>query len=112
MEDDNQFQLERIIDQALRLQVVISSLDPRGLAIIARQVDASRLYLPTSGGTSSGAMHRVDQNREVVAGDVLAQVAEGTGGEFFHNSNDLKAGFGRSGRISRVLYPGLRSQGP
>ncbi len=94
LQDDNQFQLERIIDQALRLQVVISSLDPRGLAIIARQVDASRLYLPTSGGTASGAMHRVDQNREVVATDVLAQVAEGTGGEFFHNSNDLKAGFG------------------
>ena len=40
-------------------------------------------------------MHRLDQNREVVAGDVLAQVAEGTGGEFFHNNNDLKAGFGR-----------------
>ena len=37
----------------------------------------------------------MDQNREVVAGDVLAQVAEGTGGEFFHNNNDLKAGFGR-----------------
>ena len=25
----------------------------------------------------------------------MAQVAEGTGGEFFHNNNDLKAGFGR-----------------
>ena len=95
LQDDNQFQLERIIDQALRLQVVISSLDPRGLAVIARQVDASLIYIPGSSGTSSGAMHRMDQNREVVAGDVLAQVAEGTGGEFFHNNNDLKAGFGR-----------------
>ncbi len=36
----------------------------------------------------------MDQNREVLAEDVLAQVAEGTGGEFFHNNNDLKAGFG------------------
>ena len=93
LQDDNQFQLERIIDQALHLQVVISSLDPRGLAVIARQVDASLPYTP-SGGISTGAMHRMDQNREVVATDVLAQVAEGTGGEFFHNSNDLKAGFG------------------
>ena len=25
----------------------------------------------------------------------MAQVAEGTGGEFFHNNNDLKDGFGR-----------------
>jgi VWFA-related protein len=95
LQDDNQFQLERVIDHALRLQVVISSLDPRGLPIIARQVDASRTYMPGLLGTSSGAMHRMDQNREVLAGDVLAQVAEGTGGEYFHNNNDLRAGFGR-----------------
>jgi VWFA-related protein len=95
LQDDNQFQLERIIDHALRLQVVISSLDPRGLAIIARQMDASLLYNPGTNGTASGAMHRMDQNREVLAGDVLAQVAESTGGEFFHNNNDMKAGFGR-----------------
>ncbi len=92
---DNQFQLERIIDQALRLQVVISSLDPRGLPVLMRQVDASLTYIPGAGGVSSGAMHRLDQNREVLAGDVLAQVAEGTGGEYFHNNNDLRAGLGR-----------------
>ena len=40
--EEDQFQLERIIDQALRLQVVISSLDPRGLAVLVRQVDASQ----------------------------------------------------------------------
>jgi VWFA-related protein len=91
---DDQFQLERIIDHALRLQVVISSLDPRGLPVLMRQADASLPYVPL-GGASAGAMHRVDLNREVLAGDVLAQVAEGTGGEFFHNNNDLKGGFGR-----------------
>jgi VWFA-related protein len=94
LQDDNQFQLERIIDQAVRLQVVISSLDPRGLKVLARQADASQIYLP-SRGVSTGAMHRLDQNREVVATDVLAQVAEGTGGEYFHNNNDLRAGFSR-----------------
>ena len=94
LQDDNQFQLEQLIDQALRLQVVVSSLDPRGLVVLARQADASQLYVPPR-GVSSGAMHRLDQNREVVAQDVLAQLAEGTGGEFFHNNNDLKAGFGR-----------------
>ncbi len=57
-------------------------------------------------------MHRLDQNREVVATDVLAQVAEGTGGEFFHNNNDLKGRIWAIGGISRRLYPGLRSQGP
>src|SRR3984885_12796714 len=95
LQDDNQFQLERVMDHALRLQVVISSLDPRGLPTIAPAVEASRGSMPGSMGTSSGAMHRMDQNREVLAGDVLAQVAEGTGGEYFHNNNDLRAGFGR-----------------
>ena len=89
-EDENQFQLERLIDRALRLQVVISSLDPRGLAMVARQADASRNYLSRLGG----AMHRMDQNREVVAMSPLAELAEGTGGEFFHNNNDLKADLG------------------
>ena len=92
--EEDQFELERIIDQALRLEVVISSLDPRGLAVLVRQVDASQEYLPAT-GVATGAMHRLDKNREVVAQDVLAQVAEGTGGQFFHNSNDLKGGFGQ-----------------
>ncbi len=90
---DDQFALERIIDHALRLQVVISSLDPRGLPVLMRQADASLSFIPSGG--AAGAMHRLDLNREVLAGDVLAQVAEGTGGEYFHNSNDLKGGFGR-----------------
>ena len=92
--EEDQFQLERVIDQALRLQVVISSLNPRGL-VVGRQVDASLPYIPS--GASVGAMHRLDQAKEMAAGDVLAEVAEGTGGEFFHNNNDLKAGFGLLG---------------
>ena len=51
---DDQFQLERIVDRALRLQVVISSLDPRGLPMVVRQGDASRTYVPV-GGASGGA---------------------------------------------------------
>ena len=112
LQDDNQFQLERIIDHALRLQVVISSLDPRGLPVIARQVDASRTYMPGSMGTSSGAMHRVDQNREVLAGDVLAQVAEGTGGEYLSQQQRSEGRIWPVGGVSRGLYIGLRSQGP
>ncbi len=85
------FQLDRIIDHALRSLVVISSLDPKGLAVLMRESDAS------SKSMASGALvaaHNLDSDQEFVATSVLAEVAEGTGGEFFHNSNDLKAGFG------------------
>ena len=94
MSQDEQYQLDRIVDHALRSQVVISSLDPKGLALLMREVDVSKSYAPSASSGVIGAMHSVDTNREMVASDVLAEVAEGTGGEFFHNDNDLKAGFG------------------
>jgi VWFA-related protein len=87
-----QRQLDRIIGRALRSQVVISSLDPKGLALLMRAADATRAYAP--GGPLMLAQQTLDSAREAVATDVLAEVAQGTGGEFFHNNNDLKAGFG------------------
>jgi VWFA-related protein len=87
----DQLSLDRLIDNALRSQVVISSLDPKGLALGMRESDASQKYLP-SGGVLSAA-RRLDSTRELVATGILSEVAEGTGGEFFHDRNDLNAGF-------------------
>ena len=87
-----QFQLDRIVDRALRSQVVINSLDPKGLAVLMRSADASLGYNPTH-GDAARASRAVDSNRENAATSVLAEVAQGTGGKYVHNSNDLKAGF-------------------
>ncbi len=94
LSQSEQNQLDRIIDRALRSQVVISSLDPKGLALLMREADVSRSYTPTANSGVVGPTHNIDWEREAVAGDVLAELAQGTGGEFFHNNNDLKAGFG------------------
>jgi VWFA-related protein len=88
-----QRQLDRLISRALRALVVISSLDPKGLALLMREADVTRAYAPMSGRVG-GAQRASDWGREVAATDVLAEVAQGTGGEFFHNNNDLKTGFG------------------
>ncbi len=93
LSQSEQYQLDRLIDHALRSQVVISALDPKGLAILMREADTTRGYIPATNPGMLEAAHRVDSERELVASAVLANVAEGTGGEFFHNSNDLKAGF-------------------
>ena len=90
---DEQFQLDRLIDQAPRLQVVVSALDPKGLAVLMREADTSRSYIPISPNMLQSAK-RLDSLREWVAIGVLADIAQGTGGEFFHISNDLKAGLG------------------
>ena len=84
-----QFYLDQIIDHALRAQVVISSLDPRGMANLMRESDASHGYMPVG-----SELHRLDSDRESAARDVLEEVAQGTGGQFIHNNNDLQAGFG------------------
>ena len=88
--ESEQFSLDRVIDHALRAQVVISALDPRGLALLTGELDASRQWISGQPGTAQ----RLDTQRELVAASVLSEVARGTGGEFFHNNNDLKAGFG------------------
>ena len=88
-----QFQLNEIIDQALRMEVVVSSLDPKGLALLMREADVSRGYAPTARSGAITSAHNLDFSREARATDVLAELAEGTGGEYFHNNNDLKAGF-------------------
>jgi VWFA-related protein len=93
LSESEQYQLDRTIDRALHAQVVISSLDPRGLALLMRETDVTLGYSPAANSGVIAAMHNVDSGRELVATDVLAEVAQGTGGEFFHNNNDLKAGF-------------------
>jgi VWFA-related protein len=96
-----QRQLDRLIGRALRAQVAISSLDPKGLALLMREADVTRAYAPLS-GQLVGAQRALDWGREAAANDVLAEVAQGTGGEFFHNNNDLKTGFG--GLLGSPVY--------
>ncbi len=88
LSQSEQYPLDRLIDRALRSQVIISSLDPRGLVTLLRGADTQWVF------GNPGTVERLDSQREVVAQDVLAEVAQDTGGTFFHNNNDLKAGFG------------------
>jgi VWFA-related protein len=91
MSDSERPQLNRITDQALRSQVVVSSLDPAGLVVGMREADASQVAIPT--GAVGGAAHSLDKQQEMLTRGVLAEIAEGTGGEFFHNNNDVGSGF-------------------
>jgi VWFA-related protein len=93
LSQSEQLALDRITDRALRSQVVINSLDPKGLANLTREGDASRSGMVLPDPKATQARHNLDEARELVTGDVLVEVAQGTGGEFVHDSNDLQAGF-------------------
>jgi len=89
--------VQRAVDLALRAHVVISALDGSGLAVRTREADASQEYIP---GTSlTGLYHLFDRSRDAAAAGTLAEIAEGTGGQFFHDNNDLLGG------MYRILGP-------
>ncbi|WP_348261206.1 VWA domain-containing protein [Telmatobacter sp. DSM 110680] len=94
LSQSEQYALDRIIDQALRAQVVINSLDPKGLSVLMRESDASKNTSILADPRAAQARYHLDASRAFVGADVLAEFAEGTGGTFFHSDNDLKAGFG------------------
>jgi len=109
-------QLEReyvdVIDKALHAEVIINAIDARGLYIPGASAD------PSKAGSSNATGARIQTGRSTSApvpgggvmvqeqktfydiasaaadDDVLAVLADGTGGTFFHNNNDLYQGFG------------------
>lgn len=85
--------IDDVVEQALRAQVVINSLDPKGLALLMRESDVKRGYIPAANSGVTTTTHNLDFQREQRATEVLEQVADSTGGQFFHNNNDLRAGF-------------------
>ena len=90
-----QDEVNHVIDRALNSQIVISSLDPKGVALLMPEVDVTSNFDPKF----ISLMNSFAGSRELYATAVLAQVAEETGGDFFHHNNDLNAGFARLNSI-------------
>ena len=84
-------EVNHVIDRALNAQIVISSLDPKGVAMLMPAVDVSSNYDPKL----IRLMNSFAETRDLYATAVLAQIAAETGGDFFHHNNDLNAGFAR-----------------
>jgi VWFA-related protein len=102
---DLESQLEEVADRALRSNVVISTLDPRGLYVIIPGGDASHEsnFIPTRPDLAANKQQFITQGLSL-AEEVLYDLAGDTGGQFFHNSNDLDRGFRQVGTLSEVYY--------
>jgi VWFA-related protein len=91
------------MDFAAQSNVTISVLDARGLYVGDLSADATQ-----SGPmmTSSTLQQQSDYHRSamLIADSTMAALADGTGGTFFHNSNDLGAGFKRLTEPPEVVY--------
>jgi VWFA-related protein len=82
-----------ILDSAIRANVIISGMDARGL-YTDPAFDVSR----PSGRAGSSLM------RESMRSDILAEMASGTGGTFFQNSNNYDEGFKRLAAAPEYVY--------
>lgn len=90
----------RILDLAAHLNVTINAVDARGLYTATLEAsDRNR--------GSSRAERTESQNRGysmTLSEDVMAEFAEGTGGTFFHNSNDLEGGLQALTVVPEYVY--------
>jgi VWFA-related protein len=91
-----------LMDRAIRANVTINSLDARGLYTLIPGGDAS-----TPGGVSVVATNLKSQFQHESASansDVMAELADATGGAFFQNDNDYFAGFKRIAAQPEYIY--------
>jgi VWFA-related protein len=94
---------DKIIDKALKEGVVINTLDARGLTAPndPRQIVEN---IPNFTGSLGAYQEFKSSQEQEVADDSLAALAEGTGGKFIHNTNDLDAGFRKLAELPEVSY--------
>jgi VWFA-related protein len=97
-------QIAEVAERALRSNVVVNALDPRGLYVIIPGGDASTQTGVVASGPLAGRKIGIVQDEYSLAEDVLYNFASTTGGQFFHNNNDLDMGFRQVGTLSEVYY--------
>jgi VWFA-related protein len=95
--------ISQIIDRAVRAGVVVNSLDVRGLYTLIPGGDASERghVLP---GPLLGQLDQIQMSAAQQDADVMAEMADGTGGVFFQNNNDMNAGFRTVGALAEFSY--------
>ena len=90
-----------IIDRATRANIVINSIDARGL-YVSSVYDASN----RSAGSATASALRTSfiLTEELIQNDILGELADGTGGTFFHNRNDIDQGLLQAAQEPEVVY--------
>lgn len=95
-------QLSGLVDHANRSNVVINTLDARGLYTSDFMGDISEAGSdpPQMVGPAAEVRNLIQLEQQFV----LMDFASGTGGRFFHNSNDLEGGLKQLGDAPDVSY--------
>ncbi len=79
-----------LLDVAAQANVTISALDARGLYTTG--IDASQRGARSQVELQNGMAQEYHRDSAEHSGNILGELADGTGGTYFHNSNDLQGG--------------------
>jgi VWFA-related protein len=88
-----------IMDRAIKSNVLINSLDARGLYTYT-----SDITRPGMNTYSQQVMERMDRENMQANADVMAELAAGTGATFFQNNNDFDEGLRRLAAAPEFYY--------
>ncbi len=98
-----------LLELAARNDVIIHGLSVRGVIVGEEEEDVTRRAIVSRRApprASSPDQKWISYRRESARadGDVMKDLAEGTGGTFFHENNDLRAGFERLASVPEFSY--------
>jgi VWFA-related protein len=92
----------QLLDLAARSNVTISALDARGLYTTA--LDATERGANSALALVTGSESQYHSESMTLSEDVMAELADGTGGTFVHNSNDLRGGLQTLAAAPEYVY--------
>ncbi len=92
----------QIIDIAAQSNVTVSALDARGLYV--NEMDASQMGDQSTYSMMTGQSAQHQRDSAEINEDVMAELADGTGGTFIHNTNDLEGGMKKLATAPEYLY--------
>jgi VWFA-related protein len=99
---------DRMIDRALRNGIVINTIDTKGL--FADHDPEEEVEALANGTNTPPTANLIAYQQDLpllekeVANDPLAALADGTGGKFFHDSNDIMGGLREIAELPEVSY--------
>ncbi|HVV43882.1 MAG TPA: VWA domain-containing protein [Bryobacteraceae bacterium] len=95
--DDRHEEAAKLIDNAAASNVVISGLDARGLY-------TDGIYDAENGGRPNPVKTQYLHQEAIVQTDAMENLADGTGGIFYHGTNNYDEGFQRVGSPPEFVY--------
>jgi VWFA-related protein len=98
IEGEARYAESQLLDLAAQSNVTINAIDARGLYA------ASMTASDDTRGRSPGKIEEYRRNSKSIEEEAMGELADGTGGTFFHNNNNLDAGFKAITQAPEVVY--------